>query len=558
MSNESCCAFCDNLPSVHQPGWGGASRKCPMCKTELWTSQAGKSFRLGGAPVPAKGKRWHFASGFGIVVVALVFAGIVRRDSGADKHPVADKPATTIAVPHQAKAVVVSSAGNEKPIPKAWVKPALFPVVVARAKPAVAAPIENPTPPEKVARVETPPRVAEPTRPQFSTNGMEALLQKIPEVDLDPDFRMRSKSAIKEKARLMLDEAKGDHDAFVRNMVKDRRDLAGLPFAMGDDCKLDTKKSKDLTENSVHIRMELANALQERSKYSSSPRHEELVSKRILGGLYTGSIPAMRQILAVEQPALRARFVDALNPLRGVEASEGIVNRALFDTDDQVRSVAIAQLQGRPVDEFLPAIKKALRYPWLPVVQNAGAAIAKLKLKEAIPELVTLLDEHAPDAPFTVKDGDGKDKHMVRELVRINHHRNCMLCHTPLDVTKLTREERRQVPVGPVPSPDDPLPPIASTVYYSERSGNTLVRADVTYLRQDFSLLQPVSDPGKWSELQRYDFLVRNREITAKEAAERPMTNKNYSETTLATLRIVTGRNLPADSKAWRAAIDRQ
>jgi hypothetical protein len=41
----------------------------------------------------------------------------------------------------------------------------------------------------------------------------------------------------------------------------------------------------------------------------------------------------------------------------------------------------------------------------------------------------------------------------------------------------------------------------------------------VTYLRQDFSRLQPVEDAGPWPEMQRFDFLVRTREVSEDEAA---------------------------------------
>jgi hypothetical protein len=40
----------------------------------------------------------------------------------------------------------------------------------------------------------------------------------------------------------------------------------------------------------------------------------------------------------------------------------------------------------------------------------------------------------------------------------------------------------------------------------------------VTYLRQDFSLMLPVSDAQPWPEMQRFDFLTRARALTAKEA----------------------------------------
>src|SRR5439155_27305398 len=43
------------------------------------------------------------------------------------------------------------------------------------------------------------------------------------------------------------------------------------------------------------------------------------------------------------------------------------------------------------------------------------------------------------------------------------------------------------------------------------------VRADVTYLRQDFSEVQTVGHPGPWPKQQRFDFLIRARALTANE-----------------------------------------
>lgn len=53
-------------------------------------------------------------------------------------------------------------------------------------------------------------------------------------------------------------------------------------------------------------------------------------------------------------------------------------------------------------------------------------------------------------------------------------------------------------------------------MYYSAQAG-LFVRADITYLRQDFSLVQPVTNSGKWPGFQRFDYLLRTRQATAQE-----------------------------------------
>jgi hypothetical protein len=145
------------------------------------------------------------------------------------------------------------------------------------------------------------------------------------------------------------------------------------------------------------------------------------------------------------------------------------------------------------------------------VARNAAQAIVALGRKELTPHLVALLDEPDPRSPRTEKVG-GVEVTVAPELVRINHPRNCMLCHAPA--------ERGKAPEGTlvaeVPLPSEELPS-SSTRYYKPDS-NLLVRIDVTYLRQDFSALLAVKEHGPWPAMQRFDFVVRKRGLTPAEA----------------------------------------
>src|SRR5207237_10878525 len=49
---------------------------------------------------------------------------------------------------------------------------------------------------------------------------------------------------------------------------------------------------------------------------------------------------------------------------------------------------------------------------------------------DMIPELLNVLDEADPRMP-TVKKIGGVKASFVREMVKVNHHRNCMMCHAP-------------------------------------------------------------------------------------------------------------------------------
>ena len=102
----------------------------------------------------------------------------------------------------------------------------------------------------------------------------------------------------------------------------------------------------------------------------------------------------------------------------------------------------------------------------------------------------------------------------VREAVRINHHRNCLLCHPPSQTG-----QDQEVP-GVIPIPGQSFPTSPKEAYGKAQSfGEPMVRADTTYLRQDFSVMMPVENAAPWPEMQRFYFLVRTRPVEGKELA---------------------------------------
>jgi hypothetical protein len=84
-----------------------------------------------------------------------------------------------------------------------------------------------------------------------------------------------------------------------------------------------------------------------------------------------------------------------------------------------------------------------------------------------------------------------------------------LICHAPS-----TAESRDHLLRAPVPSPSQPLPP----VYYSNFRG-PIIRADIVYLRQDFSAKHEVANHSPWPKEQRFDYFVRTRPATEKELA---------------------------------------
>jgi hypothetical protein len=136
---------------------------------------------------------------------------------------------------------------------------------------------------------------------------------------------------------------------------------------------------------------------------------------------------------------------------------------------------------------------------------------------------------------------------VVHELVRVNHLRNCLLCHAPAERGKTPTETL----VAEVPVPTLPLPDNSAGYGQSEFDSTLLVRIDVSYLRTDFSAVRPVTDwtTAAWSATQRFDFLVRRRVLTPAETADlraRLVGVSPYRRAAAQALRELTGRDVVA------------
>lgn len=269
------------------------------------------------------------------------------------------------------------------------------------------------------------------------------------------------------------------------------------------------------------------------------------------------AIPALMQLLQVENAPVRSVLVELLKGIEGKEASEALAQRALFDLSPQVRATAVQALANRPLEEYRHVLLAAFRYPWpAPAVHAANALMVMkdrvVKDKRLLPALVALLKEPDPRLPFPVevetKKGDKKTVWAMRGLVRINHMSNCLLCHAP-------STSKKDMVRGRVPIPNENPPPL----YYAEQSGQLFARADTTFLRQDFSVIQPVARSGKWPGDQRFDYMVSIRSLSEKEKMEfEKMQKENkipatfaQKESLLFMLRAVTGKNPGSSYEGW-------
>jgi hypothetical protein len=266
-------------------------------------------------------------------------------------------------------------------------------------------------------------------------------------------------------------------------------------------------------------------------------------------------IAALMQILAPEAPSMRLGLVKYLAAVSHVEATRALARLAVFSDEDEVRQAAVAALKVRRERDYTDILVAALRYPWPAVAQRSADALAKLERTDVLPQLVAMLDAPDPRAPVRKASGDGQE---VRELVRINHHRNCLLCHAPGNTAGVSPETL----TAGVPVPSDPLP--SQPDGYQTISPDILVRIDVTYLRPDFSALQPVADANPWPEMQRFDYLVRTRSLTESDATAlrqkwatgEPGRPTPYQRAALAALRELTGRDAAPTGDVWRRLLN--
>lgn len=392
-------------------------------------------------------------------------------------------------------------------------------------------------------------------------------------------------------------------DAFMEALMKKRTDLAGLPFTLGEACRMKGERGTQFANSLTRLRGSMqqqiaipigeARHAPERAaqlfwqQFPTASLQEDQAqgqaSREARENLVRARIAALMQVLAPETAALRRGLARYLSSISDAEATRALARLAIFSAEEEVRQEAIDALKVRRDKDYTDIMRQGLRYPWPAVARRASEAVVKLERKDLVPELVAMLDEPDPRAPVTrtVKD---KSVPVVRELVRINHHRNCVLCHAPA-APGPNNGVPGGMPVQPaapvngpgmpgmfiavnnplsaeVPIPGQPLP--TPSQGYGNSNQDILVRIDVTYLRQDFSLMQRVEGAQPWPEMQRFDFLVRNRTVTEGEAntirqeLNRLATDGQspYQRAVHLALRELTGRDADVNASAWRRALD--
>ena len=169
--------------------------------------------------------------------------------------------------------------------------------------------------------------------------------------------------------------------------------------------------------------------------------------------------------------------------------------------------------------------------------------------RRVIPALVPQLALPDPARPIQRESGDWERPH----LVRINHLRNCLLCHAPWPNAKTTLP-------GAIPAVDQFLP--KKYPHYDPKlsPSGIFARAAIVHLRQDFSLMQPVPHNTKfWPRLQRHDFLIRRTRISEEGAcdwfASHPANESPHRQAVLAALRELTNINAGNNADDWQVVL---
>jgi hypothetical protein len=601
------CGYCVELPERQRAQAAKLSR-CPLCKAELGVTSAGRHFRIG-ADAPCRRGGLIAVLAASVACLAVVAWLALRPAPVEEPQFTLPPPPAPIAVPQPLIEVPDAPAdvarakrfaeGVRAPEPRVKPRPGTIDAAPERMDvamvpdPVAVPPAPTPPPTSYVKPFYTFPdneRLAAAARHEL-TRAPEIVLALPParpspreatgfrKEENDPVFM---KLANEQIAKLVSDIEKKngkEPDGFVRSLLEERGDLKGLPFRLGKTCQLASDQARTLAEAAFAIRSALGrptrttrvpNTRVNTSEFDSPYSFWNQLANEPLGKSSANIqdqvaalalLPGLLQILGPEDPSFRTGLVGRYREWKRPEVTAALARLAVFDPDGAVRSSALHVLETRSAADYTDVLLQALRYPWAPIAQRAADAMVALERRDLIPNLLDELNAPDPSAP-SEQEVKGKKVLVVRELVRINHHRNCLLCHAPANGIATRRSRSPEVPIGAVPSPAEPLPPPLSAAYYDDRDSVARVRADVTYLRQDFSVLLPVENAAPWPQLQRFDFLVRTREATPSEVKawqqqrNRPVPLSPHRQAVMSALNRLTGIDAGPSPEAWRHAMN--
>jgi HEAT repeat protein len=346
----------------------------------------------------------------------------------------------------------------------------------------------------------------------------------------------------------------GDIDFEPRALLETRPDLKSLPIRHGRAGQRDawTAANLEAFARRLHVLVDRVIPKEKDGSHVQPVLLHEFMSQEVRGKcpswLRPEAIPALQQILGHEDKTIRWLLVELLTEIPGPAASISLAQRATYDLSPDLRDQAIEALKNRPAEQYRHVLLGGLRYPWQPAADHAAEALVALADKSAVSNLIALLKMPDPSRPFHTSSNHT----FVRELVRINHQTNCLMCHAPA-------KTKNDPVVAAVPGF------FTSAVGFSSSYGGTRakvwrdpvwLRADITYLRQDFSVHDTVGSAGANPGLDhRFDYLVRTRTCKRQELEELkanpPQSTYPQRQAVLWALRELTGKDAGNMTEDW-------
>jgi HEAT repeat protein len=365
-----------------------------------------------------------------------------------------------------------------------------------------------------------------------------------------------------------------------------RPDLFQLPFFGGTQCQLNGRAAATLGALSpkLHAYIDAAAPVGLDGMREPTPQLRTALYKEMRGKhpewLRAEAVPTLMQILMFEDAPMRRLLVNLLAEIPDKPATVALAQRAVFDLDEEARETAVAALKGRDPEHYRPVLLKALRHPFAPAADHAAEALVALEAKEAVPQLVGLLKQPDPNGPQSVHPGST----YTQEIVRVHHLTNCLLCHPPATTgTELVigNDPVLTVPHAELKRTSGVVPGTSGGgggAYGGGSGGGTSstvvngvtietkqiplqIRADITFVRQDFSLQLPVAGAvlhtgPLGAARQRFDYMIRTRRLSTTEAKllkDRLDDGTSYPQrdAVLFALRELTGKDAGTTTEAW-------
>jgi hypothetical protein len=371
----------------------------------------------------------------------------------------------------------------------------------------------------------------------WTPEDLQASLLQIPEVWLQPP----NVPTVPKTGRA------GGRTHPLLGIVDARPDLRGLPVKRGPDVQLPSDEADAFRDISVLVRKGLGDLIGQ----TGGGNRRLSIRPEVLSARPQVVARVMHQMMQNESVPLRKILLGQLKQNRNAAATKALAHRAVYEPVADLRALALKALTNRTPSDYLPVVLDAFKNPWAPAADHAADVLAALTPGEAIPGLIRALE--TPDPNGIVYDSQGAP--VVRELVRINHARNCLLCHAQ----SVDRSDGIRVAV---PSPIRPLPPPFSLDGYEGggRGGSrgtrsaVFSRPDITYLQQDFSWMLPVANSGPWPALQRFDFVVRSRPV--EESDQRKSAELSpQRKAAIRALRAISGKDFGEGADDWRKGL---